>query len=118
MTNDADRFFASGEFDVLIEVLGGVEPAYTLVNRALQRGIPVISANKSLIAAYGDELQRTARRFGTVLRCEACVIAGLPFLDEFQRRPLICRVERVWGILNGTSNFVLSTMESQNWRCE
>lgn len=113
LTTDPDEFFDAGEIDVLVEALGGVAPAFALVERALQRGIPVVTANKSLIAGCGHELRRTAQRFGTTLRCEACVIAGLPFLDGLQRRPLLQRVERVVGILNGTSNFVLSMMDSR-----
>ena len=97
--------------DVLIEVLGGLEPARTLVLEALRRGIPVVTANKSLLAVHGDELFAAARRFETPLRCEAAVLAGVPFLGTFGNRPLASAVDRITGIFNGTSNFVLSRIE-------
>lgn len=109
LTDDHDAFFAE-PVDVIVEAIGGVEPAYTLVRRALDRGIPVVTANKSLIAAHGDELARLARRRGTALRYEAACIAGVPFLGTFERRSLAARASGVTAILNGTSNYILSSM--------
>lgn len=108
-TDDHDAFFAE-PIDVIVEALGGVEPAYTLVKRALDRGIPVVTANKSLIAAHGDELSRIARNRGTALRYEAACIAGVPFLGTFERRALVSRAAGVTAILNGTSNYILTAM--------
>jgi homoserine dehydrogenase len=109
VTGSADVFFAE-PVDVIVEAIGGVEPAYTLVRRALDRGIPVVTANKSLIAAHGDELSRLARRRATALRYEAACIAGVPFLGTFERRPLASRASAVTAILNGTSNSILTAM--------
>ena len=109
LTDSADVFF-SEPIDVIVEALGGVEPAFTLVRRALDRGIPVVTANKSLIAAHGDELARLARQRGTALRYEAACIAGVPFLGTFERRALVSRASGVTAILNGTSNYILTTM--------
>lgn len=105
----ADEFFA-GAYDVIVEALGGVDPARDLVRRALDRGIPVVTANKSLVAAYGDELSRLARRRATAFRYEAACIAGVPFLGAFERRPLAAAASSVTGILNGTSNYILTAM--------
>jgi homoserine dehydrogenase len=96
--------------DAVIEVLGGLEPARSLVLSALARGIPVVTANKSLLAEHGDELIETARRSRTAFRCEASVLAGVPFLGTFATRPLAASIDTVTGILNGTSNFILSRM--------
>jgi homoserine dehydrogenase len=109
LTDSADAFF-SEPIDIVVEVLGGIEPAYSLVRRALDRGIPVVTANKSLIAAHGDELARLARRRATALRIEAGCISGVPFLGTFERRPLAARASGVTGILNGTSNSILTAM--------
>jgi homoserine dehydrogenase len=111
ITSDVDAFFAE-PVDVIVEVLGSVEPAYTLVRRALERGIPVVTGNKSLIAACGDELAQLARRRATALRYEASCIAGVPFLGAFERRPLASRASGVTAILNGTSNSILTAMTS------
>jgi homoserine dehydrogenase len=96
------------EPDVIVEVLGGLEPARTIVLDALRRGIPVVTANKTLVATHGDELFAAAAQCGTPLRCEAAVVAGVPFLGTFASRPLASAVDRVAGILNGTSNFILA----------
>ena len=111
ITHDTDAFFAE-PVDIIVEALGGVEPAYTLVRRALDCGVPVVTANKSLIAAYGDELAQVARRRGTALRFEASCLAGVPFLGMFERRPLAARASGVTAILNGTSNSILTAMTS------
>lgn len=108
-TADADEFFARPH-DLIVEALGGVEPARCLVHRALDRGIPVVTANKSLVAACGDELAQLARRRATAFRYEAACIAGVPFLGTFERRPLASRVTSVAGVLNGTSNYILTAM--------
>jgi len=109
ITDSHDVFFAE-PIDVLVEAIGGVEPAYSLVRRALDRGIPVVTANKSLVAAHGDELSRLARRRGTSLRYEAACIAGVPFLGTFERRALVSRASGVTAILNGTSNYILTAL--------
>ena len=109
VTDSPDRFFAE-PVDVIVEALGGVEPAFTLVRRALDRGIPVVTANKSLVAAHGDDLARLAQRRGTALRYEAACIAGVPFLGTFERRALASGASAVTAILNGTSNYILSSM--------
>ena len=111
ITSDIDAFFAE-PLDIVVEALGGVEPAYAYVRRALDRGIPVVTANKSLVAAHGDELVRLARRRATALRYEASCIAGVPFLGGFERRPLAARAAGVTAILNGTSNSILTAMTS------
>jgi homoserine dehydrogenase len=111
ITSDPDAFFAE-PVDVVVEAIGGVEPAYSLVRRALDRGIPVVTANKSLIAACGEELAQFARRRATALRYEASCIAGVPFLSTFERRPLAARASGVTAILNGTTNSILTAMAS------
>jgi len=97
--------------DVLVEVLGGVEPARTLVLSALHSGIPVVTANKSLLAACGDELFAAAAAARVPLLYEASVLAGVPFLGTFARRPLASSaITGLRGIVNGTSNFIVSRM--------
>ncbi|MCA1559260.1 MAG: homoserine dehydrogenase [Acidobacteria bacterium] len=112
LTTDAVTLLES-QPDVVVELLGGVEPARSLILAALNGGIPVVTANKSLLARHGDELLDAAARTGTPLRYEASVIAGVPFLGTFSRRPLASDVRRITGIVNGTSNFILSTMTSE-----
>jgi homoserine dehydrogenase len=110
VVTDVSKLF-DDEPDVVVEALGGLEPARTIVLGALERGIPVVTANKSLIAAHGDEILAAARQSRTPLHFEAAVLAGIPFLGAFASRPLASRVSRITGILNGTTNFVLSAVQ-------
>jgi len=110
LVDDVEAFFAR-DHDVVVEVLGGVEPARTLVARALDRGIPVVTANKSLLAAHGPSLHALATDRGASLRYEASALAGVPFIDTLARRPLVASVSRLTAILNGTSHFVVSAMD-------
>jgi homoserine dehydrogenase len=96
--------------DIVIEALGGLEPARTLLLRAIERGIPVVTANKSLLATHGAELLATAERNAVPLRYEAAVLAGVPFLGTFGRRPLARAITGLSGIVNGTTNFIMSKM--------
>ena len=109
-SNPADLFAARP--DVIVEVLGGVEPAFTLISRALEEGIAVVTANKSLLAAKGAELDAVAARTGTPLLYEASVLAGVPFLGALSRRSRASAVTRIEGIVNGTSNFLLTRMRT------
>src|SRR5262245_10456907 len=109
ITVSHDRFF-SEPVDIVVEAIGGVEPAFTLVRRALDGGIPVVTANKSLMAAHGDELARLARRRGTALRHEAACIARVPFVGTFERRALAAPAPGVTATLNGTTNYLPTTM--------
>ena len=97
--------------DVIVEVLGDLELARTIVLDAIERGIPVVTANKSLLAHHGDELAESAAAAGVPLFFEASVIAGVPFLSPLVRRSVLSSsFVSFSGILNGTTNFVLSQM--------
>jgi homoserine dehydrogenase len=109
LTTDPRKVLASKP-DVLVEVLGGIEPARTLVLEALNAGIPVVTANKTLLAYCGAELFAAAAAAGVPLLYEASVLAGVPFLGTLGRRPFARSVTGFRGILNGTSNFILTRM--------
>lgn len=110
ITTNASAFLR-GHYDVVLEALGGVEPARSLVSRLLGRGIPVVTANKALIAAHGAELIALAERRGTSLRYEASALAAIPFLGTLAARPLVSDVRQFLAVVNGTSNFILSALE-------
>jgi homoserine dehydrogenase len=109
LSTDPADVLTSG-VDVVVEVLGGLEPARRLVALALDAGIPVVSANKTLVADSGLELQTLAARRGTSFAFDAAVLAGVPFLGSLSRRPLVSDAHEIAGILNGTSNFILTRM--------
>jgi homoserine dehydrogenase len=97
--------------DVIVEVLGGTEPARTLVSAALRAGVPVVTANKTLVAEHGEELRAIAAARHTSFAYDAAVVAGVPFLGSLARRPLVAAARRLEGIVNGTSHFIVGGME-------
>jgi homoserine dehydrogenase len=95
---------------VVVELMGGDEPARTLVDAALGAGKPVVTANKHVVAHHGAELEATARRTGAAFRFEAAVGGGIPVLGPLAGDLAANRVDRVRGIVNGTTNFILTAM--------
>lgn len=108
-TEDVDELFGSKP-DAIVEVIGGIDPAGGWVRRALQQGAAVVTANKMLLAAHGPELLHLAVMNHTQLRFEAAVAGGVPLIHGVREGLAGDRLMRVAGILNGTSNFVLSRM--------
>ena len=90
--------------------MGGIEPAREFVLDALRAGRPVVTANKQLLAQHGDELFAVAREAGVQLRFEAAVAAVIPIVRTIQESFGVTRIEKVFGIVNGTTNFILSEM--------
>ena len=96
--------------DVVVELIGGTDPARDYVLRALAAGKHVITANKQLVAQHGDELFEAARAAGVQLRFEAAVAGVVPVIRVIQESLAATRIEKVFGIVNGTTNFILSEM--------
>ena len=111
MLSDAPaHLVADDDVDIVVELMGGDEPARTLIAAALSMGKPVITANKHVIAHHGPELEAIARRTGAALRFEASVGGGIPILGPLATDLAANRITRVRGIVNGTTNFILSSM--------
>jgi homoserine dehydrogenase len=102
--------FLRGNYDVVVEALDAVEPARTIVARLLSRGTPVVSANKALVAEHRDHLASIAAERGAAFRYEATALSAVPFIGTLAARPLVASVDRVLAIVNGTSNFILSSL--------
>lgn len=102
--------FLRGHYDVVIDALDAVEPARTLVARLLGRGTSVVTANKALVAEHGPQLEAIASARGAAFRYEATALSAVPFLGTLAVRPLVAAVDRVLAIVNGTSNFLLSSI--------
>ncbi len=98
--------------DIVVELIGGTDPARDYVLRALAAGKHVITANKQLVAQHGDELFAVARANGVQLRFEAAVAGVVPVIRVIQESLAATRIEKVFGIVNGTTNFILSEMAS------
>ncbi len=99
------------EVDVLVEVVGGVDFSYELVTTALKEGKHVVTANKALIASYGNELFELAKNNNVEIGFEASVAGGTPVIKALREGLVANKVKWFAGILNGTSNFILTEME-------
>ncbi len=109
-SEDADAVLAS-DVDVIVELVGGLDPAGVWVRRALEAGKSVITANKKLIAYHGVDLERLAAAKGGHLKYGAAVAGGIPVIPGLEQGLAGDRIERMDGILNGTCNFILSKMD-------
>jgi homoserine dehydrogenase len=109
-TTDAESVILGS--DIVIELIGGIEPAKTWVMQALNAGADVITANKALIAAHGPELFALADQLGAQLYFEAAVAGAIPIIRPLRESLAGDRIQRVMGIVNGTTNFILDRMES------
>ena len=109
LTEDAAGLAASGA-DIVIEVIGGIEPAKTLIESAIANGSSIVTANKALLAAHGAHLHKLAEKAGVDLYYEAAVAGAIPLLRPLRESLAGDKVTKILGIVNGTTNFILSKM--------
>ena len=110
VTGKASVLNESPDVDVVCELIGGLEPARTFILNALRAKKNVVTANKYLLATHGPELSETAARNGVELRYEAAVAGGIPIIKALREGLAANRISHVYGILNGTCNYILSRM--------
>jgi homoserine dehydrogenase len=109
-THDVFQIADDPAVDVLVELIGGLEPARELVLRAIERGKHVVTANKALIAVHGNEIFRAAQEHGVIVAFEAAVAGGIPIIKAIREGLSANRINWVVGIVNGTSNYILTEM--------
>ncbi len=103
------------DVDIIVELIGGAEgPAKQLVFNALKNKKHVVTANKALIAKYGDKLSKIAEKNKVNLEFEAAVCGGVPIVRSLKESLIANKIKKVYGIFNGTSNYILSTMDKEN----
>lgn len=113
LTNDWQEIIEDNCIDIVIEVMGGIEPARTYMLEALKAGKNVVTANKDLIATDGRILMDTAKEYGKDLLFEAAVAGGIPIIRPLKQCLAGNHVEEVMGIVNGTTNFILTKMTEE-----
>ncbi|MQV45581.1 homoserine dehydrogenase [Sinorhizobium medicae] len=112
--DDAVSLASQGDIDVFVELMGGTgDPAYASVKAALTHGIHVVTANKALLAAHGIELAEIAEKHGALLNYEAAVAGGIPVIKALRESMTGNTISRVYGIMNGTCNYILTKMEKE-----
>ncbi|MEU3250849.1 homoserine dehydrogenase [Streptomyces sp. NPDC006997] len=112
VTTDATALVKRGDIDVVVEVIGGIEPARSLITTAFEHGASVVSANKALLAQEGADLHAAAEQHGRDLYYEAAVAGAIPLIRPLRESLAGDKVNRVLGIVNGTTNFILDKMDS------
>ncbi|MCX5560766.1 homoserine dehydrogenase [Streptomyces sp. NBC_00038] len=112
VTTDATALVKRGDIDVVVEVIGGIEPARTLITTAFEHGASVVSANKALLAQDGAALHAAAQEHKRDLYYEAAVAGAIPLIRPLRESLAGDKINRVMGIVNGTTNFILDKMDS------
>lgn len=110
LVDDAEAVIADPEIDIVVETIGGLEPARGYVLKALKHGKAVVTANKALLAKHGRDLFGAARENNTSIGFEASVCGGVPLIGAMREGMVANRIESIRGILNGTSNYILTRM--------
>jgi homoserine dehydrogenase len=113
LTDEPSRIIDDPAIDVVVELIGGYEPAKNLILSAIARGKHVVTANKALLAVHGAEIQEAARRAGVRIGFEGSVGGGIPVIKALQEALAANRILSIYGIINGTSNYILTKMTDE-----
>jgi homoserine dehydrogenase len=113
LTTDAEAVINDPEVDVVVELIGGYVPAKKFILKALNNGKQVVTANKALLAAHGNEIFAAARENGVEIGFEASVGGGIPLIKSMKEGLVANRIQGLYGILNGTSNYILTKMTEE-----
>ena len=113
MTTDLEGLVGDPSIDVVVEVMGGLEPARSLILKAIAQGKHVVTANKAVIARFGDEIFTAANEAGVYVLLEAAVAGGIPVIQPLKQALGVNRIRAVTGIINGTTNYILTRMQRE-----
>jgi homoserine dehydrogenase len=113
LTTDPTAVVADPAVEIVVEVMGGLEPARSLILQAIEAGKPVVTANKAVIARHGDEIAAAAAAKGVYVLLEAAVGGGIPIVEPLKQSLGANRISKVSGIINGTTNYILSRMAAE-----
>lgn len=114
LTTNANNVLNDPNIDIVVELIGGIHPAKEYVIKALKNRKHVVTANKALLADSGKDIFRIARKFGVTVRFEASVGGGIPVIKTLSEDFLANKVQAIYGIINGTSNYILTKMEEDS----
>ncbi|MEO1145686.1 MAG: homoserine dehydrogenase [Cyanobacteria bacterium J06638_22] len=113
LTTDLESIVTDPEVDVVVELIGGLEPARSLILKAIAHKKHVVTANKAVIARYSDEIFDAANAAGVYVMIEAAVAGGIPVIQPLRQALSVNRLHRVTGIINGTTNYILTRMQRE-----
>ena len=113
ITTDLGAIVTDPEIDIVVELIGGIEPARTFILQAISNGKHVVTANKAVIAKHGDEIYTAANQAGVYVLLEAAVCGGIPVIKPLKQSLGVNRITKVLGIVNGTTNYILTRMTQE-----
>jgi homoserine dehydrogenase len=113
LTTDLESIVTDPAIDIVVEVIGGLEPARSLILKAIEHGKHVVTANKAAIARYGDQIFTAANAAGVYVLLEAAVAGGIPVIEPLKQSLCANRIHALTGIVNGTTNYILTRMQSE-----
>jgi homoserine dehydrogenase len=113
LTTDVEAVIGDPDIDIVVELVGGYEPAKTFILKAIEQGKHVVTANKALLAKHGDEVFSAAAQKGVEVGFEASVGGGIPLIRSIKEGLVANRIQGLFGILNGTANYILTKMTDQ-----
>jgi homoserine dehydrogenase len=113
VTADIESIVTHPEIDIIVEVMGGIEPARELILKAIENGKHIVTANKALISRYGDEIFSAANKAGVYVMLEAAVGGGIPVVQPLKQSLSVNRINTITGIVNGTTNYILTRMQTE-----
>ncbi len=113
--NDLSQLASHPDVDIVVELIGGYEPARSFVLEAIANGKHVVTANKALLAEHGNEIFQVAQEKGVTVAFEAAVAGGIPVIKALREGLSANRIEWIAGIINGTTNFILTQMREKGW---
>ena len=113
ITSDLEKIASDPDIDIIVELIGGLEPARTLILKAIASGKHVVTANKAVIARYGPEIFDAANKAGVYVLIEAAVGGGIPIVEPLKQSLGANRIQRIIGIINGTTNYILTRMTNE-----
>lgn len=111
ITTDFNEILNDDSIKIVVEVMGGIEPAKEFISKSISKKKHIVTANKMLLATYGDELFKKADEEEVMLNYEASVAGGIPIIQAINESLTANKIEKLYGIINGTTNFILSKME-------
>lgn len=114
LTTDVERVIADPQIEIIIELIGGINPARQYIIKALKNGKQVVTANKALLAEYGQEISSVAKENNVNLLFEASVCSGIPIIKVLREGLVANKINSIFGIINGTSNYILTKMAEEN----
>lgn len=113
LTTDLEAIVTDPAVDIVVELIGGLEPARSLILQAIAHGKHVVTANKAVIARYGEEIFSAANQSGVYVLIEAAVAGGIPVIEPLKQSLCANRIHAITGIVNGTTNYILTRMQTE-----